>query len=66
MLLCKNCTRTEEIRELEDNNKLTLEIIRILKGQQKNTAVDEYDIGFYNGIEKALSLLEKREPIFKK
>lgn len=66
MLLCKNCTRTEKILELEDNNKFTLEVIKILKGQQKNTTDNKYDIGFYNGIEKALSLLEKREPIFKK
>ena len=42
-----------------------IEIISKLKIFQKNTLPDEYDEGFYNGIELALSLLEKREAIYK-
>lgn len=37
------------------------EKIKFIKNMQKNTIDDEYDNGFYNGIEYCLSVLEERE-----
>lgn len=53
------------VDDLEENKKLITDTVKTLKSQQNNTLSDEYDNGFYNGIELALSLLEKRKPKFK-
>lgn len=37
------------------------EKIQFIKNMQKNTIDDDYDDGFYNGIEYCLSVLENRE-----
>ena len=41
------------------------EKIEFIRNMQKNTIDDEYDTGFYNGIEYCLSVLEEREAIYK-
>lgn len=42
----------------------TNEIKRLKKNQEQNIK-DDYSLGIYNGLELALSVLEKREPDFK-
>lgn len=42
----------------------TNEIKRLKKNQEQNIK-DDYSLGIYNGLELALSVLEKREPEFK-
>ena len=37
------------------------EKIELIKKMQQNTIDDQYDTGFYNGIEYCLSILENRE-----
>lgn len=41
------------------------EKVEFIRNMQNNTIDDEYDIGFYNGIEYALSVLENREAVYK-
>lgn len=42
----------------------TNELKRLKKNQEQNIK-DDYSLGIYNGLELALSVLEKREPKFK-
>lgn len=42
----------------------TNELKRLKKNQEQNIK-DDYSLGIYNGLELALSVLEKREPEFK-
>ncbi len=42
------------------------EKIELMKSIQKNTVDDEYDNGYFNGIEYCLSLLENREAEYRK
>lgn len=37
-----------------------------LQGQNGNYDYDEYMLGLYNGMEMILSMIEKREPLFRK
>lgn len=41
------------------------EKIEFIHNMQNNTIDDEYDTGFYNGIEYALSVLENREAVYR-
>ena len=41
------------------------EKIEEIKKMQQNTVDDEYDTGFYNGIEYCLSVLEERKANYK-
>lgn len=45
--------------------KTLKEKIEFIRNMQNNTIDDEYDTGFYNGIEYALSVLENREAVYK-
>lgn len=42
------------------------EKIEFIRNMQKNTIDDEYDTGFYDGIEYCLSVLEDREAKYRK
>ena len=46
-------------------NKDKIKEIKRLKLIQEQKISDDYTVGIYNGLELALSVLEKREPDFK-
>ena len=50
---------------IEVKKKTLEEKIELMKSMQQNTIDDEYDTGFFNGIEYCLGLLEDREENYK-
>lgn len=39
-----------------------IKAIRAIRDVQKDSLTDDYNVGLFNGLELALSILEKREP----
>ena len=43
-------------------NKYKKKLVEKLKSYQAGTLNDNYDVGFYNGLEVAIATIEKRNP----
>ena len=65
---CNKIARKHSMDDIhyQDQQKDKLEDkIKFIHDMKNHTIDDEYDVGFYNGIEYALSILENREAVYK-